>query len=314
MGFLAINRDNLQLTKSDRQYYIDEHVSSYYKYTMITNILRSFQLNEKEVAVFLKVLEAGLQPASSIARVCEMPRNTVRSILENLVKKGLLVKSTRANTQYYAVEKKENLIRTLKFKRLRADEEIEQQIKLLEEYGSELSSRQWAKSRPKITFYEGNAGLEKVYEDTLTATEGLKSWASYDSLNETGPAGYFPQYFKRRTKKGIPMRAIHPDTEPAHKGQLLDAEELRESALVPSEKYNWSPEIQIYDGKINITSWKEKLGIIIESQEIADALEMVFDLSYEAALQYGKNTDLPQEAKSVHEQRQKLLRQRNCKP
>lgn len=281
---------------------------------MITNILRSFQINEKEMAIFLKVLETGTQPASSIARVCELPRNTVRSILDALVKKGLLVKSTRANTQYYTVEKKENLIRNLKYKRMRLEEEIEQQISLLEQYGSELSSRQWAKSRPRITFYEGIAGLEKVYEDTLTATEGLKSWASYDALeDESFLPGYFPQYFQRRAKKNIPMRSIHPDTPAAMKGQKRDTEELRESALIPSDRFDWRPEIQIYDGKINITSWKEKLGIIIESREIADALEMIFDLSYEAAKSYNKTTSLPEPEKTIYEERERALRERGTK-
>ncbi|HLC66523.1 MAG TPA: helix-turn-helix domain-containing protein, partial [Candidatus Nanoarchaeia archaeon] len=66
---------------------------------MLTNLLRSFQLNEKEVVIFIKVLELGPQPASRIAKICELPRNTVRSILDNLVKKGLMTKSVRAKTQ-----------------------------------------------------------------------------------------------------------------------------------------------------------------------------------------------------------------------
>lgn len=256
---------------------------------MLRTFLKSFQLTEKEVGLFLKCLELGSQPASQIARVCELPRNTVRSILDNLVRKGLMVKSTRANTQYYATEKKENLVRMLKAKRLRADEELDTQLRLLDEYGDELSARHWAISRPRITFYEGLAGLEKVYEDTLTTKEGLRSWASYDALLDVLP-DYFTNYFKRRAKKHIAMKAIHPDTEKSRAGQARDNQELRQSALVPADKFNWAPEIQIYDNKINITSWKEKLGIIIESQEIADALKAIFDLSYEAAEKYGRAT------------------------
>jgi hypothetical protein len=101
---------------------------------------------------------------------------------------------------------------------------------------------------------------------------------------------YFNTYFKRRAKKNIAMKAIHPQTADSIAGQKRDAQELRQSALVPADKYYWEPEIQMYDNKVNITSWKEKLGIIIESQEIADALKMIFDLSYEAAERYGKAT------------------------
>jgi sugar-specific transcriptional regulator TrmB len=256
---------------------------------MLQTFLKSFQLTEKETKVFLKSLEMGAQPASHIARVCEMPRNTIRSMLDVLVRKGLMVKSKRANTQYYATEKKENIMRMLKIKKLRTDEEIDTQMRLLEEYGEELSARHWAASRPRITFYEGSAGLEKVLEDTLSSKENLRSWASYDALMDVSPA-YFNDYFKRRTKKGISMKSIHPDTAAAREGQARDARESRQSALIPADRFNWSPEIQVYDNKINITSWQEKLGIIIESQEIADAMKVIFDLSYEAAERYGKTT------------------------
>lgn len=254
---------------------------------MLRAFLKTFQLTEKEISVFLKCLELGAQPASHIARVCEMPRNTVRSMLDNLVRKGLMVKTTRANTQYYATEKKENLMRMLKFKKLRTEEDIDNQLKLLEDYGEELSARHWATNRPRITFYEGISGLEKVYEDTLTAKDGLQSWASTDDMLAAMP-DYFKTYFARRAKKGIHMRSIHPDTPAARKITSRNAEELRESALVPSEKFHWTPEIQVYGNKVNIASWKEKLGIIIESQEIADALKVIFDLSYEAAEKYEK--------------------------
>jgi sugar-specific transcriptional regulator TrmB len=295
----GLNKPLSMLANLHRQNHIDDQFSSVYDIynnflvflsnTMLRTFLKTFQLTEKEIKIFQKVLELGAQPASHIARVCEMPRNTVRSMLDNLVRKGLMVKSTRANTQYYATEKKENLMRMLKFKKLRTDEEVDTQLKMLEEYGEELSARHWATNRPRITFYEGISGLEKVYEDTLTSGEGLRSWASYDGLLEAMPE-YFKTYFKRRAKKGIVMQSIHPDTPASEEGQARDSMEKRQSALVPADRFNWTPEIQVYDNKVNITSWKEKLGIIIESQEIADALKVIFDLSYEAAEKYGKST------------------------
>jgi pterin-4a-carbinolamine dehydratase len=160
-------------------------------------------------------------------------------------------------------------------------------MELLEQYGSELNIKSRSKTRPKITFYEGLDGLEKVYEDTLTSRSGLKSWASYDHLLDVMP-DYFADYFKRRSKKKIKMTSIHPDTAKARAAQARDAIEFRESALIPAEKFDWQPEIQVYDNKVNITSWKEKIGIIIESEEIANAFRAIFELSYEAAKRYGR--------------------------
>lgn len=252
---------------------------------MIHNILRSFQLTEKEITVFLKVMELGTQPASQVARILEMPRNTVRSILDNLVKRGILVKTSRANTQYYSVEKKQNIIRMLKHRKLQLESKITKQIELLEKYGDEFDQSEEARSRPKITFYEGISGLKKTYEDTLTAKNGLRSWASIDDVH-VGIPGYFPEYYKRRAQKGIHMRSIHPDTAIAHERILYDTEESRTSALIPQKIFHWTPEIQIYNDKINIASWKEKLGIIIESREIAEALGAIFEMSWETACRY----------------------------
>lgn len=255
---------------------------------MITTLLRAFRLTEKEIRVVQRSLAIGPQPASAIARQAELPRNTTRSILDGLVKKGIMVKTKRANTQYYGVERKENLVRAVKYKKLRMEEESQRQLELLELYGDELTNREWAKSRPRITFYEGTDGLEKVYEDTLTAKDGIRSWASFEGMHGGMPE-YFKTYYARRAGKNIPIRSIHPDCALAREKQQHDADEMRESRLVPADRYDWIPEIQVYGNKVNIASWKEKLGIIIESEEIAKALEAVFELSWLGAEKAGND-------------------------
>jgi hypothetical protein len=72
-----------------------------------------------------------------------------------------------------------------------------------------------------------------------------------------------------------------------------DKEEARESALVPIDKYYFSPEINIYDNKVMIASWKEKLGIIIESREIAEAMKTVFELAWAEAKRLDQKVNQP---------------------
>ena len=86
--------------------------------------------------------------------------------------------------------------------------------------------------------------------------------------------------FKRRAGKGIAIRAIIPDTEAGLERKSFDKEEMRETALVPKNAFLFSPEINIYDNKVMIASWREKLGIIIESNEIADAMKKIFELAW----------------------------------
>ena len=52
---------------------------------------------------------------------------------------------------------------------------------------------------------------------------------------------------------------------------------------VHPEAQNHTPEINIYDNKVMIASWREKLGIIIESSEIADAMKKIYELAWAEA-------------------------------
>jgi hypothetical protein len=110
--------------------------------------------------------------------------------------------------------------------------------------------------------------------------------------------GYFPEYYKRRAANGISIRGIVPETKAALERSTHDIEEKREIAFVPADKYYFSPEINIYDDKIMIASWREKLGIIIESAEIADAMKKIYSLAWAEAKRLNKNSqsNVPQDA------------------
>ena len=103
-----------------------------------------------------------------------------------------------------------------------------------------------------------------------------------------GLPGYFPEYFKRRAKKGIWIRGLGPKTEQNLELAKRNFEEKRETALVPKEKYDFIPEINIYDNKVMIASWREQLGIIIESTEIATAMKVIYELAWAEAKRLDK--------------------------
>ena len=250
---------------------------------MIKNVLQNIGLNEKEIEVYLVALELGTQPASTIARRIKIPRNTTRFLLDKLVDKGLIKKTKRANTQLYTPEEPKNLVNLLERQRVDLNVVIDTKVTQLKEVMAELESRYRPEStKPKVTFYEGGDGLIKVYEDTLRSSEPLRSFASFDAFHGVLP-DYFKTYFNRRVKNKIMMRSIHPDTPLAREKTKNDKNEMRESRLIPSNTYSFTPEIQFYDNKVSITSLKEKLSIIIESQEIYEAMVVAFELAWKEA-------------------------------
>ena len=140
--------------------------------------------------------------------------------------------------------------------------------------------------RPKIRFYEGVEGLKQVYDDTLTAKHGILACSTYEDMHKVLP-NYFPGYYEKRAKKNIFARGIVPDTPLSRERRIRDPQEARELAFVSQKDFPIPTEIDIYDNKVMIASWKEKLGVIIESQEIADTLKSIFEL----ALLQAKRTD-----------------------
>ncbi len=125
-----------------------------------------------------------------------------------------------------------------------------------------------------------------MYEDTLSSSEEILAYASVEDIKPTLPH-YFPEYYKRRAKKGIPIRAIFPDSVDARERASLDKEEMRQSLIIP-QTFGFHPEINIYDNKIMIASWREKLGVIIESSEIADAMKKIYELAWAEAKRLNK--------------------------
>src|SRR3989344_5892944 len=234
--------------------------------------------SEKEVSVYLALLELGKGTVTQISRKAGINRPTGYHVLDSLALKGLVKISGKEPKQEYVAESPDQIEKMLL-------EKIENEKKFLSEAKKiipELKSIHNISDRPKVLFYEGREGLEKVYEDTLTSHETIRAYANVNEMHEALP-NYFPEYYKRRTEKGIFIRAIFPTNKAGFERAQKDANEARESALVPADKYYFSPEINIYDNKVMIASWKEKLGIIIESAEIAEAMKTSFELAWTEA-------------------------------
>lgn len=245
--------------------------------------LQKLGLTPKESVIYLACLELGeASPVSTIAKRAQINRTTAYDILESLVNRGLVISSRAKRHQYYRAQDPEKLVTHLQ-------EESQKYARLAEEAKEalpELKSHYRALTdRPRVYFYEGDEGLIRVYEETLTSTEEILAYAS-DQANQDAIPWYFPEYYKRRAAKKIPIRAIFPDTPKDRERHARDDQELRTSRIVPKHVMDFSPEINFFDNKIMIADWKEKLGIIIESEEIAKAFKQSFELAWEAAEKY----------------------------
>ncbi len=252
----------------------------------LQNLFLETGLSEKESSVYLAILELGRGTVTQVSRKASINRTTGYDILDSLVVKGLVSILGKEPKQEYMAEPPEKLEEYIK-------NEIEKKNEALRKTTSflpELRTLHNVVDRPRVRFYEGVEGLRDVYEDTLTSHESIRAYATVDDMHK-GLPNYFPKYYERRAQAGIAIRAIIPKTEIGLERGRHDKEEKRESAFVPADTYYFSPEINIYDNKVMIASWREKLGIIIESGEIADAMKKIYELAWAEAKRLEKQNN-----------------------
>ena len=239
--------------------------------------------SQKEVLVYLALLEIGKGTVTQISRKAGINRPTGYHVLAALSLKELVKVSGKEPKQEYVAESPDQIEKLLEEK-IKNDEKF---IKEARKIIPELKSIHNVIDRPKVFFYEGAEGVKKVYEDTLTSHEPIRAYASVENMH-AGLPGYFPEYYNRRAGKGISIRAIVPNSEAGRERKTFDVKEKREIALVPFKDFQFIPEINIYDNKVMIASWKEKLGIIIESNEISDAMKKIYELAWAEAKRLDK--------------------------
>jgi sugar-specific transcriptional regulator TrmB len=244
--------------------------------------LAQFGLSPKEAQTYLALLELGTALVTDVAKKADLNRSTTYVILEALSKQGLVSITERKKIRFYTGASPDRIVANLENNAKRSLELVGIAKSLLPELKSLYSG---SGPKPKIQFFEGPEGIKTAYEDTLTSSETIRAFASIESMHSTLP-GYFPEYYKKRAKKGINIRSIFPDTPESRDRIKNNKEEKRESLLVPKNIYSFTPEINVYDKKVVFMSLKEKFALIIESEELADGLKKAFELAWLGAKNY----------------------------
>lgn len=284
---------------------------------MLKSVLQKIGLTDKDAEVYLACLEMGTQPASVIAKKAGLKRPTTYLILEALVKRGLVSEYTGTSVKFFTAVSPDYLLNYIE----KQKRDLTQHQRELQEYLPQLHSLSNPYSlNPKVRFYEGLEGVERVMNDTLTSKEPIRCFTSLDCWflrKET--RDYILWYGKERVRHyKIPERAIANDT-PANRKYLEeeypDIEEDRtysQFRWLPSDVGLFQNEINIYENKVAIVSIgkKELLGMIIESESITETQKAIFEVSWRAAEQSKWEKLMLQNLKQHNLRQQKNLLER----
>lgn len=251
---------------------------------MILEKLKKIGFSEKEALVYTHLIRLGAQPASTIAKRADINRTTTYDIIETLTRRGLISSTKKGGATFFKALPPKELINYLEREKIEHTKKLEKQQKEMEELLPALVSLENPEStKPKVSFYEGEKGMRQAYEDTLTSSETILAYANVEDMHK-GLPNFFPEYYQRRgVEKKIHIKCIAPDNKISKERHKQDKKENREMLLIPEKEFDFSPEINIYDDKVLIASWREKMAIIIKSKEIADFHKQMYKLCWKQA-------------------------------
>lgn len=266
----------------------------------LIQILISLGLTDKESKVYLAATEAGTSPVSQIAQKAGINRVTTYDILEKLKQRGVISHFTKKQIKYFTATKPETLL-----------EEFEKRTNSLRVALPKLKKLTGETAHPRVRYFEGLEGIKAIYADTLTSKTEILNYSNSAEIRKAWP-NYDSEYAEKRAKKQIFLKGICQNDESGKKVHELDKKYFREMRVLEPDQFDFTNEINIYDDKVAIISFKEELiGMIIESAEIANSQRAIFDMCWKFSKILGEveKSKIPKQLdeKEIKNMKNKLL-------
>ncbi len=245
---------------------------------MIEKYLEDAGLSDKEVKIYLQLIQMEEASVVDLANKTKIKRPTVYTILDSLLKKGLVSEvNENKKTKYIAesperlktfIERKEYFLGELKDRFVK---DIIPQIKSFQRESGE---------KPIIKYYSGKEGIISINEDVYDGKpDGSPIYILYskDLLNEAFKTGETDKYKKNRVDRKIKAKTLYNWS-----GGTRESDEFSERVKVDEKKYPFFSDISIYKDKIRISILNKDLsGIYIKSKDLADTLKSLFNLAFD---------------------------------
>lgn len=250
---------------------------------MLEEKLQNIGLTDKEAKVYLKILELGEASVQDIAKHAKVNRITTHVAIEKLQKEGLVKEVQKGKRRRIIAEMPQRLIDRLLDKKTAINRQASELTKLLPELESMYN---YSEVKPKIRFFEGFDGLQRIYQDTLDTGEEILAFTAYHRADKQLAKWLDEYYIPERVKRNIFAKVIAPSSDFAENYQGVDTKHKRQTALISAQDYPMSIEVNIYGSKIAIMSFTsaEMMGVIIESQEVATTFALIFKLAWQSAI------------------------------
>jgi len=240
---------------------------------LLEQYLQNIGLDGKEAKIYLASLQLGPAAIQDLSKASGIKRSTVYEVIDTLIDKALITVSQKGKRKVFTAQEPDNLLLFLK-----------QRENILAEIMPDLEAlKNTAAKKPAIRIFEGQKGLEQIYEDMIKKQGEILVLAAPREKIAKGMMDFLHDWRHRRYAAKVPVRRININ-ETGDKNNDYRQFELPEKIEVikylPKENYPFTVGIYIYRQKVAFISFSEQemVGIIIRSPEINATMKMIFEM------------------------------------
>jgi len=245
----------------------------------ISEVLNSIGLNQKEVSVYLALLELGTATVHPIATKANIKRPTTYLILDDLQRKGMVSIIPREKKIMYTAESPEKLILDLNKKQELVKRFMPNMLAL---YNAK-------KDKPQVLLFEGKEGVGQVYDKIFNSPEVL-FFSTIRDVFRLFPD--MPKLITKRVKaKEMKIREILTQT-PAdlEYSTWTEQGEYYQSRFAPKDFPEFLTDSAIFGNNVAFFSFSPTIfAVQITNLQISQSLRVLFNLAWMAAEPYKKN-------------------------
>ncbi len=238
----------------------------------IEKALQNLGLSEKEARVYIALVKLDKSTATKIAKKSDLKRPTVYLVLDELRKKGLVLKIPNPKKQIFIAKDPRELVGE-------AENKIDSAKKVL----PELLALSGEEKKPRILYFEGIKEIENLL------------WHKLDEMNNKTLFGFYGhgencpkklldlftrKYQKELDKRNIKIKGIAPTHASLKKIRKQDEEHGRTIKKVPFSEYSSGMQIDIGESFVRILSFQDLQGVVIENKHIAKTMKQIFDMTW----------------------------------
>ncbi len=238
---------------------------------MNEQILVKLGLTEKEVKLYLALLQLGTSTMNRIAEISNYPRTTCYDIIRTLIGKGLVSYVISDKIRHYEAADPEIL-----------STKLEEQKKLLNDALPELKELYKSRgAKPKVELYEGKQGVKDILDKVITEGKQLHAFA-VEEKNIGLPDWFVQQFVLRRKKAGVHNKVIAEDSASARSQIKKDKENLS-TTKIDKVMAGQNAECYVFGDKVAFVTMsdKEPIGVLIENKDIAELQKAIFERVWE---------------------------------